>query len=102
MADDTMPRLKSQAPHDLFGRPFVTEMAKNLVAQGRVAFEPRSRPASGSRLLLGIGRLVTHRAAGVALQLSRDRRWRAIQSCRDLPQRLPLFMKTGNRAAFFQ
>src|SRR5690606_39878529 len=41
-------------------------------------------------------------AAAVALQLPRDARWRAIQSCSDLPERLPGFAKPGNRTALLK
>lgn len=51
---------------------------------------------------LGIGRLVADLAAAVTLHLPRDRRWRAIQSCRDLPDRAAIGLKAGNLASVFQ
>jgi hypothetical protein len=41
-------------------------------------------------------------AQAVAPHLARDRRWRAIQSCRDLPDRAAIGLKAGNLAAVFQ
>jgi len=102
MADGGTVRLARHAAGDLLGRPALGEVAEHEAAQRRVAFELRSGPAAGLRLLMGVARLVADLGAMVALQLSRDRRWRAIQSCRDLPDRLPVFAKTGNRASLVQ
>jgi hypothetical protein len=91
-----------QAAGDLFGRPAASEAVEDDGAQLVVALEPGSRPASGAGLLLGKGRLVADLTAAVALQLARDRRWRAIQSCRDLPDRGAGGTKSGNLAPLFQ
>ena len=85
---------------DLFGRPAAFQAVEDEAAQFAVAFQPRSAPAPGFRLLMSIAGLVADLLATVAPQLARDRRWRAIQSCRDLAERLPVFMKTGNSAPF--
>jgi hypothetical protein len=91
-----------QPPRHLLGRPAPGEPIQHLVAQGIIAFQPRSGPAPGIGLRLRKGGLVTDLDARVALQLARDRRRLAIQSCSDLPERLPVFMKTGNRAALLK
>src|SRR3979490_125766 len=64
--------------------------------------QPRALPAAAACLLLGVGRLVADLAAAVALQLARQARWRAIQSCRDLADRLAGLVKLGNRAPLFE
>jgi len=87
---------------DLLGRPAAFEATQNEGAQIVVAFQTRALPAPGAGLLLGIGGLVADLGAMVAFQLARYCRWRAIQSCRDLPDRLPAFMKAGNRAPVFK
>src|SRR2546423_2958944 len=72
------------------------------MAQGGIALQPRALPAPRPGLLLRIGRLVADLPTGIALQLTRDGRRRAIQSCCDLPERSPLGVKRGNGAAVFQ
>jgi hypothetical protein len=46
--------------------------------------------------------LVANFAAAVPLQLAGNRRRLAIQSCSNLPDRLPGFMKPGNRTALLK
>src|SRR3546814_3948613 len=72
------------------------------VLQGIIAVRLGAGPAPGFGLRLRIGQLVTDLGARVAPQLARDGRRLAIQSCSDLPDRLPVFMKTGNRTALLK
>ena len=102
VADDLPAALAGEPAGDLFGRPAAIEAIKDELAQRFVPLEPRARPAPRTCLLLGIGGLVAHLAARIALQLSRDRRWRAIQSCSDLLERLPVLMKVGNLTPLLQ
>lgn len=74
-------------------------MTKDQLAEIGVALEARALPAPGAGLLLGIGRSLADLCAAFALQLARDCRWRAIQSCGDLADRLPGLEKLGNRAS---
>src|SRR6266702_8413075 len=53
-------------------------------------------------LFLGVTRFVTDVTAAIAPHLARDRRWRAIQSCRDLPDRAATGLKSGNLASVVQ
>src|SRR3546814_8033129 len=80
--------------------PILGEPVEDSLAQSIVAVQPGAGPAPGLGPGLRIGGLITDLGTGVALQLACDRRRLAIQSCSDLPDRLPVFMKTGNRAAF--
>ena len=64
--------------------PGLSEAGQDLLAQGGIPFQTGTGPAAGPCLLLGIAGLVAPGAGGVALQLSSNRRWRAIQTCRDL------------------
>src|SRR6266436_3341014 len=91
-----------QPTGDLLGRPAAAEATQDEVAQLGIAFQARALPAAGGSLLLGVGRLVADLRAAIALQLARDARWRAIQSCRDLAQRMTGLVKLGNLAALFQ
>jgi hypothetical protein len=83
-------------------RAAALEVIEDGFAQLGLAFETRPRPAPRSGLLVGIGRLIAELAAAVAVQLTSDRRWRAIQSCRNLPDRAPFGLKAGYRAPVFQ
>src|ERR1700730_6409284 len=67
----------------------------------RIDYQKLSTPGLRA-LFLGISGLIADLAAMVTLQLTRHARWRAIQSCRDLADRLAGFAKTGNRAALFK
>src|SRR3546814_11708392 len=89
-----------QTPRHQLGRPALGEPVEDSLAQSIVAVQPGAGPAPGLGPGLRIGGLITDLGTGVALQLARDRRRLAIQSCSELPDRLPVFMKTGNRAAF--
>ena len=100
VADDPVPGLAGKAACDLLGRPAFCEAVEDGPAQGVVTLQPGAGPAPGLGLRLRIGGPVTDLGTGVALQLARDRRRLAIQSCSDLPDRLPGFMKPGNRTAF--
>ena len=102
MADAGCSLVAGQPAGDLFGRPAVPQPIEHEAAQLAVALQARSGPAPGFRLLMSIARLVADLLAPVAPQLARNRRWRAIQSCRDLADGLPVFMKTGNPAPFIQ
>ena len=82
--------LPSEPARDLFRRPAVFEAGEHLRAQGGIPVEAGAAPAAGTGLLLGIAGLVALLAGGIALQLARNGRWRAIQSCSDLPERGPL------------
>jgi len=99
MADRRGGVLLAQAAGDLLGRPAEPKLAKHQPAQPGVALQARACPAPGAGLFVGITRPVADLCTAVALQLARDCRWRAIQSCRDLADRLPSFAKLGNRAS---
>ena len=102
MADHRLPGLDRQTAGDLLGRPAASETVENRSAQLGLAFEAGARPAPGSRLFLGIARPVANLTTTVALQFARNGRWRAIHSCRDLPDRAPVGLKPGNGAPVFQ
>ena len=91
-----------QPAGDLLGRPAVLEAIEDKFAQLGIALQARARPAAGSGLLLGVGRLVANLHPAIALQLARDARWRAIQSCRDLLDRTAGFVKLGNLAPLLE
>jgi hypothetical protein len=98
MADNGHVLLTGEPSRYLFWRPTAFEMIQHKRAQDIVAFEPRAVPAARPGLLFGISWPVADLNAAIALQLARYARRRAIQSCSDLPDRLPVFAKTGNRA----
>src|SRR5690606_6073725 len=90
----------SKTPSHLLGRPPLGEPVEDGLPQSLVAVHPGAGPAPGLGLRLSIGGLATDFGARVAPQLARDGRRLAIHSCSDLPDRLPGFMKPGNRTAF--
>jgi hypothetical protein len=94
--------LAGEAAGDLLGRPTLGETLEDGSAQLGLAFEARARPAPRPRLFLGVTCFVADLAAAVAPHLARDCRWRAIQSCRDLPDRAPFGLKSGNLASLLQ
>src|SRR4051812_1373340 len=102
VTDHPVPVLTGEPAGNLFGRPAMGETLQHRAAQLGLALQARADPASCLRLLVGITRLVTHRPATVALHLTRDARWRAIQSCRDLPDRAPVGLKPGNCTSLLQ
>jgi hypothetical protein len=59
-------------------------------------------PSACLGLRLRIAGAVANPGTGIALQLTRDGRRLAIQRCSDLPDRLPGFMKPGNRTPFLK
>lgn len=91
-----------QPASDLLGRPAALEAIQDKLAQFGIALQARALPAAGCSLLLGVGRLVADLHPTIALQLARDARWRAIQSCRDLLDRLAGLVKFGNLAPLFE
>jgi hypothetical protein len=58
VADDRAAAIAGEAATDLLGRPAIGHAAQDLLAQRIVALEPRSRPAAGGGLLLGVGRAI--------------------------------------------
>src|SRR6185312_11294910 len=94
--------LLAEPAGDLLGGPAVLQAAEDEVAERNVTLEFGSGPSAGPGLFLSVGRFIADFGAAVAFQFARDGRWRAIQSCRDLAERLPVFMKTGNRTPFLE
>jgi hypothetical protein len=102
VADDDATVLTRQPAGDLLGRPAAAQTIEGQCLQFRIAQQLAAAPATGFRLRVGVTRLVADRRAAIALQLSSDARWRAIQSCRNLPDRLPGLAALGNLAPLFQ
>jgi hypothetical protein len=102
MADRRGSLLALEGTGNLLGRPTELEALQDKRAQLGIAFQARAFPAAGGGLFLGVGRFVADLLAAIALQLARDARWRAIQSCRDLADRLARLVKLGNLAPLFQ
>ena len=89
MGNDRRAPLQPEPAGDLLRRPALFEPGKHLGPQGGIPVEAGAAPAAGAGLLLSIAGLVALLAGGIALQLARNGRWRAIQSCSDLPERAP-------------
>jgi len=96
VADDRMPSLALEATGDLLRRPALLQTVEDSSAQVCVVRQSSARPAPSLCLFGSVGRSVSDRRAAVSPQLARDRRWRAIQSCRDFPDREPGGLKSGN------
>jgi hypothetical protein len=102
VADDLVPGFAGQPSGDLLGGPATGQAIEHGAAQGGIAFQAASHPAPRPRLLVSVTGFVAHLAAAIAVQLTRDCRWRAIQSCRDLPDRGSIGSKAGNLAPLVQ
>src|SRR5690606_30039041 len=88
--DEAVDALGAHPPQlagDLFRRPARRQPRQHLVAQLGIAIEAAAAPAPCLRLLLRIDRAVANLHPAVAPHLPSNGRWRAIQSCSDLPDR---------------
>jgi hypothetical protein len=102
VADHLAAGLACEPACDLLGRPTPGKALEHGASQVGLAFEARARPAPRPGLFLGVTWFVADLVTAIAPHLARDRRWRAIQSCRDLPDRAPLGLKSGNLASVLQ
>ena len=102
VADDLAASFAGEPSGDLLGRPAAGQTLQDSAAQAGLPFQPRARPAPRLPLFVGETWFVAMGGAAIASYLTRDRRWRAIQSCSDLPDRMPLGLKTGNLASVLQ
>src|SRR5215212_4704677 len=96
MADARLTALQRQAAGHLLWRQSCAEPGENLLPQRRMTLQTRSLPAACRGALLCHDRFVRFGCRPVALQFPANGRWRAIQTCSDLPDRQPLVLKTGN------
>src|SRR5487761_985393 len=102
VADDRATLFAGEPAGDLLRRPAAAQALEHDGLERKIAQQLGTAPAAGFGLLAGKARLVVDRAAAVSLQLPSDARWRAIQSCRNLPDRLPGRATLGNRAPLYQ
>src|SRR6266511_1184862 len=89
IADQRASGLLFQASGNLSWRPSLCQTFEHCLLKIGLTQQPTSPPMSAFSLLLGIGRLITHLGAAVALELTGYSRWRAIHSCRDLADCFP-------------
>ena len=101
VADEATAVLQPEPAGHLFGRQAIAEAFENQRAKLAFAFKLGAGPPSGAGLLFSLGRLVSLGSL-IAPQLARDARWRATQSCSNLPERTAFGVKSGNLAAVFQ
>src|SRR5262245_14542896 len=102
VADEAVAGVALEAAGDLLWGPALGEAIEHGAAQVGLAFQARALPAPRLCLLVGKRRLIADFATSVALELASNCRWRAIQSCRDLPDRAPIGLKSGNLATVLQ
>ena len=88
VGDDRSVRLPGEAAGHLLGGPAVLEPRQDRGAERAVAVELGALPAARPGLLVGIAWAVALGAGRIAVQFSSHSRWRAIQSCRDLAERV--------------
>ena len=101
MGDDGAAGFQGQASSHLLGRPAPAQAVENLIPQEGIALQTGTLLAAGAGLLLGIGGLIALGLGAIALQFSSHGRWRAIQTFRDLADRVSCGMKTGNFTPIF-
>ena len=87
--EDRPARVPPAPARDLLRRPALFEPGEHRGTPGGRAVEAGAAPAPGAGRLLSIGGAVALLAGGIALQLASNGRWRAIQTCSDLPARAP-------------
>jgi hypothetical protein len=102
VADHLAASLAGEPAGDLLGRPAFGQALTDGAAQVGLAFEARARPAPRLGLFLSVTRLVADLASAITFYLTSNGRWRAIQSCRDLPDRAAIGLKAGNLASIVQ
>ena len=101
VADHLTACFQCQPPRNILGGAPPLEQLKNGGLELGLALELAALPAPGVGLLAGVfGQIALHNRA-IAFQLPSNARWRAIQSCRDLPERLPGVTTPGNLTPFF-
>ena len=88
VGDDRSVLLPGETAGHLLGGPAVLEPRQDRGAERAVAVELGALPAARPGLLVGIAGLVALGAGRIAVQFSSHGRWRAIQSCRDLAERV--------------
>jgi hypothetical protein len=102
MADDDAAMLAGEPSRNLLWRPATRQARENQGLELGLAQQLAAAPPPRFGSLLGEARLIADFVAAVALQLTSDARWRAIQSCRNLPDRLPSGAPLGNLTPLFQ
>lgn len=102
MGDAVLGFVAEHSSGDLLGRVAAGQLIEDGGLEVWLSGELGAGPASRPGLLVCVGRLVADFSAGVALQLASDRRWRAIQTCRDFPDRLAGLVTAGNLAPVLQ
>ena len=90
VGDDGPAGLAPEPARDLLRGPAVFEAGEHLRTERGIPVEAGATPAPGAGRLRRIHGPVALLARAVALQLASNGRWRAIQSCSDLPERAPL------------
>ena len=88
VGDDFPVVFEGEAAGHLLGGPAVLELRQDRGAERAVAVELGALPAARPGLLVGIAWLVALGGGPIAVQFSSHRRWRAIQSCRNLADRV--------------
>ncbi len=98
---DNRPAFFAREPAgDLLRRPSLTEAVQDQSLEVGPTQQFAAGPAPCLGLLTGVNGLIPARRRAVALQLPSNARWRAIQTCRDLPDRLPGAATPGNLTPF--
>ena len=82
-------QLHGQSPRDQLRRPALGQSHHDHLPQFPTAVQLGTGPTPGAALLVRITGPVTALSAAIAPYLPSNGRWRAIQSCRDLPKRAP-------------
>ena len=88
VGDDRPGVLPREAASHLLGRPAVLKPRQDRGAERAVAVELGALPAPRPGLLVGIAWLVALGGGCIARQFPSHGRWRAIQSCRNLAERV--------------
>ena len=101
VGDDRCSRFLRHVSRHLLRRPALSQVPQHGLAQRSIPFQLAANPAPRPRLFSGIRRSVALRTRPIAFHLPHNGRWRAIQSCSNLPERVSRSVKSGQFTPLF-
>ena len=101
VGDDRSTGIPCHVSRHLLRRPALSQVPQHGLAQRSIPFQLTANPAPRPRLFVGIPRLVALCTRLISFHLPRNGRWRAIQSCSNLPVRVSRGVKSGQFTPLF-
>ena len=101
VGDDRSTGIPRHVSRHLLRRPAALQVPQHGLAQRSIPFQLAANPAPRPRLFVGIHRFVASLPRSIPFYLPHNGRWRAIQSCSNLPVRVPRGVKSGQFTPLF-